>query len=79
MTQKIRALRGLIYSKYDTEAELARALNWSRQKLSKITNGKVEPTIDELSQLAESLQVSIGDLANIFLQYRSSNRQQTAS
>lgn len=77
--QKVRELRGLIYSQYDSETEFANSIGWPRQRVNKITNGTKEPDIDELNVLAKALNKSVGDIAQIFLRYKSPNRQQIKS
>lgn len=74
---KVRELCGLIHSKYDTEAELARELGWNRQKLNRITNGTKEPDLVEATAIAKALDVSIERIANIILCYKSPNKQLT--
>lgn len=64
---KVKELRGLIYSKFNSEAEFARQLGWSRQKLNKITNGGKAPNVLELNALAIPLNKSVGEMAEIFL------------
>lgn len=76
MTNKVKELKGLIYSKFNSESDLARRLGWTRQKLNKITNGVKEPDITELNELAKILEKPIGDMAQIFLNNKSPNRQQ---
>lgn len=71
MARKVYELRGMIYSKYESEAQCARELGWPRQKLSKITNGNKEPDIDELFQLSKALGCAIDDLVDIFLKHKS--------
>lgn len=73
--QKVRELRGLIYSQYDSESEFAKAIGWPRQRINKITSGAKEPTVAELNVLAKALNKSVGDMAQIFLRYKSPNRQ----
>ncbi|SMC38066.1 helix-turn-helix domain-containing protein [Papillibacter cinnamivorans] len=75
MTGKVKELRSLIFSRYDSESALACDLGWPRQKLNKITNGKKEPDIEELNQLAIKLGQPVGDIAHIFLRYKSPNGQ----
>lgn len=70
---KVRELCSLIHGLYDTEAELARALGWPRQRLNKITTGAKEPDICEASQLATKLNVSVDVIADIFLRLKSPN------
>lgn len=76
---KVKELRGLIYSQYDSESQLAKAIGWPRQRVNKITNGTKEPDISELSTLAKALNRSVGDIAQIFLHYKSPNGQQARS
>ncbi|WP_185741092.1 helix-turn-helix transcriptional regulator [Clostridium sp. KNHs216] len=77
--QKVRELRGLIYSQFDSETEFAKAIGWPRQRVNKITNGTKEPDIDELSVLAKALNKSVGEIAQIFLRCKSPNEQQIKS
>jgi len=78
MSRKVRELRSLIFAKFDTEAEFAKEINWSRQKLNKITNGQREPDINDLNDLSKGLGISVGELAHIFLRHKSPNEQQSA-
>lgn len=78
MSKKVFELRGLIYSKFDNEAKCAQAMGWPRQRLSKITNGKKEPDVEELLELSNVLNYSLEELAHIFLRKKSPNEQQSA-
>ncbi len=60
-------LKGRIHSKYNSEAEFAEAIGWSRQRLSKITNGHKIPTILEVDFLANALGCSFMDIASFYL------------
>ena len=60
-------LKGKIHSKYNSEAEFARAIGWTRQRLSKITNGHRVPTLFEVDYLATNLGCSFMDIANFYL------------
>lgn len=60
-------LRGKIYSKFNSEAEMARELGWTRQRLSKITNGHKVPTIFEIDEMASVLCCTFMDIANFYL------------
>lgn len=64
---KILALNGLIHSKFDSEAKMADALGWPRQRLNKITNGDKEPDLVEVREMAAVLDESFMTVANIFL------------
>lgn len=72
---KVRELRGIIYGKFDSEAQLADSLGWNRQKLSKITNGQKEPDLTEINELATALKITVEEVAQIFLRHKSPNRQ----
>lgn len=73
----VRELRSLIYEKFDSESDFAKQLNWSRQKLNKITTGVKEPDLLEAKMIADGLGVSVDILAEIFLHRESPNRQHT--
>ncbi len=72
---KIAALRGLIYSQYETETQLAQELGWTKQRLNVITNGTREPTLAETAALAGKLGTSVEEMVNIFLRQKSPNGQ----
>lgn len=74
---KVIELRGLIYSKYETETQLAHDLGWTKQRLNVITTGKREPDLEEVEALAEKLGKSVGDMVHLFLRHKSPNRQHT--
>lgn len=78
MSTKNRGLRSLIYSKYDSEAEMARTMGWARQRLSKITNGDKIPDVFELDDLAKALDTSMSKIAPLFLPKESPNEQRNA-
>lgn len=75
MTSKVNELRGMIYGKFDSESSCASALGWDRQKLNKLTNGKKEPTVTELNELASVLETNVENVAQIFLRKMSPNGQ----
>lgn len=70
---KVRPLIGMIYSKYDTQAQLARKMGWDRRRLNRITNGAKEPDLSEAAELAKMLDVPIERIADIFLSEKSPN------
>ena len=70
---KILALNGLIHAKFDSEAQMADAMGWQRQRLNKITNGVKEPDLDEVREMADILGESFMTVANIFLARQSPN------
>lgn len=79
LRDKVREFRGLIYQMYDSEADFARKIGLPRQKINKITNGIREPNIDELNIFAQALQRPVGEIAEIFLRFKSPNRQQIST
>ena len=70
---KIMPLNGLIHSKFETEKQMAEALGWPKQRLSKITCGIKEPDLDEVQSIANALNVSFMTVADIFLARTSPN------
>lgn len=62
---KNMTLRGIIYSRYDSEADFARSLGWTRQKLNRIVNGKM-PNIEELNAIAKGLNVPVSEAIAFF-------------
>lgn len=79
MAQKVREFRGLIYSNFDSESEFARSLGWTKQRLSKITNGARQPDLQEIDILSGPLGVTSNQLLQIFLRHSSPNEQQAAT
>jgi len=67
LANKVHELRGMIFSKFDTESACAAAIGWEKQRLNKITNGKKEPTVTELNAIASVLGTSVESVAQIFL------------
>ena len=68
---KINELRGLIYSRYNSEAQLANELGWTRQRLNNITNGLKMPDLDEVVALSEKLDLPVDDTVQLFLRHKS--------
>lgn len=63
--------RGLVYSKYRTIADMARELKWTRQKATNIVNGKQEPSVDDVCDMATALGLSFEDVSKFFLRRKS--------
>lgn len=76
---KVKGLRGAIFSRFDSEAAFARYIRWTRQKLYKITSGLTEPDVNDLNDLANGLGLTVGEVAQFFLDRESPNGQQEAS
>lgn len=47
-----------------SQSDLARACNKDRQAMEKLENGKVNPTIYSLLEIAKALEVSLKELVN---------------
>ena len=47
-----------------SQSDLARACNKDRQALEKLENGKVNPTLYSLLEIAKALEVKLKDLIN---------------
>ena len=60
-------LRSLIYGNFRTAADMARQMDWGKQKLHRIVNGKQEPNLTDLSAMAQALGKSLMEMARIFL------------
>lgn len=85
MAKKVMELHSLIHSKFTSEAECARILeerfpdhNWNKNKLNKYTNGKA-PGVLEANDLSKVLGVTVDEIADIFLRYKSPNGDKLAS
>ena len=69
----INNVRGAVYARYESIAELAETLGWSRQKLSPIVNGKQEPTLSDIQAMAQAMEMDVTLLTSFFLQLKSQN------
>lgn len=66
MEQEI-TLRGIVYSKYSSIAELATVIGWTRQKATNIVNGVQEPSLSDVNKLAKALGLGFERTAAFFL------------
>jgi putative transcriptional regulator len=48
-----------------SQSDFARACNKDRQAIEKLENGKVNPTLYTLLELANALEVSLGELVDL--------------
>jgi len=48
-----------------TQADLARACNKDRQAIEKLENGRVNPTLYTLLEIANALEVSLSELVDL--------------
>jgi len=72
---KILPLRGMIFAKFESEAQMADAIGWPRQRLNKITNGIKEPTLEEVDAIAKAVGEEFMTVAAIFLEKKSPSEQ----
>jgi hypothetical protein len=78
VASKIEGLDRAIKNKFESEAACSRALGWDRQRLNKITIGKMLPDVNDLNALSVVLEISVGELAGFFITEKSPNEQQSA-
>ena len=69
----LEILRGKILGKYFTLTKLASCLGWTRQKLSDTVCGRREPTVRDIVDLSNALDIRIEELVHIFLELPSTN------
>lgn len=60
-------VRGLVYDRFPSVREFAKAMGWNHNKAAQIVNGEQEPRVTELQQMAVVLNVSVEQLSRIFL------------
>ena len=77
MSMPVNELRSMIRTRFQSEAEFARVMGWSRQKINKITTRKQLPDIAELNQMAEMLDVGAPVLLRVFLPKQESKQKET--
>ena len=51
----IITLRGVVFSRYKTLEDFAKAIGWKRNKASRIINGIQQPDIDDIIELTKVL------------------------
>lgn len=61
------SLDKLIYGCFRSEANMAKRMGWSRQRLNKITTGLKTPNVNDINKMASALDTSVGNLCDIFL------------
>lgn len=58
--------REKIAKRYGSDSELAKRMGWSRQRLSKVLQGKQELTLEDANELSAAMDMSIQEIANEF-------------
>lgn len=69
----INNVKGAVYARYKDIADLANTLGWSRQKLSPIVNGKKEPSLSDVQDMAKAMDMEVTLLTSFFLELKSQN------
>ena len=69
----IPALRGAIASRYKTQKIFSEAMNWHKNKTSKMLTGKYLPNTDEVASISRVLNLSEEEFCLIFLPNSSPN------
>ena len=59
-------LRTVIRKKYRTDNEFAKAMGWTKQKVSKTLKGQRSPKISDLNAMSEALELPIGEVVSFF-------------
>lgn len=65
--QRESRVKQMILDRFGSEAKAARTLGWPRQRLNKITIGRKEPDLEEVSAISALLDVPVGEMVAIFL------------
>ena len=47
------SIRGLVFSRYSSISEFAEAMNWGRQKATRIVKGTHRPSADDMEKMAK--------------------------
>ena len=55
-----------IKARFKSEGELARALGWSRQKMSKTVLGQRSPKISDINALSREMNLPVSEVINFF-------------
>ena len=63
-------IRSLVLGLYRSIADFAREVNWSRQKATRIINGKTEPSLDDIYVISRAVNKDADEIASIFLQQK---------
>lgn len=64
-------LRYEIIRKFNTQAEFAKELGWTENKMSKMMQGKYIPDLNEVINIAEKLSIGSSRFLEIFLDKKS--------
>lgn len=65
--KRIGGLTGLIYAKFRSQTECAKALGWQKQKLSRIVNGVSKPDVDDVNALANVFDKPVNEITEFWV------------
>lgn len=74
----VSKLRKLVYGTFESQVAFARKLNWHKNKVNALLTGKYTPAIDEVSDIAEALDLDLDACGSIFLPEISRNCDKSA-
>lgn len=63
----LRRLRAEIVAEYGTQSAFAMAINWHKNKVSKMVQGQYKPDTDEVAKITDALHLDEGRYREIFL------------
>lgn len=61
-----RLLKSLAIFKHGSVGEFTIKLGWNRNKVSKLLNGKYNPSVDEASEINEVLSLNTDEFLSVF-------------
>ncbi len=59
-------LRGIIYSKYRSVSDFARAIGWDIAKARRVINGRQKPTLNDVREITEATGLDEETFINVF-------------
>lgn len=60
-------LNGIIHNRFHSQTEMASFMGWPRQRLNKILNRRMEPSIKDVCSIATALRMKFEDVAHFFM------------
>ena len=63
-------IRGLVLGCYPTVSSFANATGWTRQKASRIIDGKQEPSLNDIYDISVAVKKDATFVASIFLEQK---------
>lgn len=60
-------LNGIIHNRFHSQSEMAKFMGWKRQRLNKILNRRMEPSLKDICSIADALKMKFEDVAYFFI------------